>query len=487
MQHNSDTLNALENDLAQPAALQMLAEKKLYVKSWGCQMNLYDSERMKDILQAKGYGIADKPAQADLIILNTCHIREKATDKLYSELGRLGSLKRNRPNLKIVVAGCVAQAEGEEIFRRAQMVDFLVGPQNYQTLPDLLDQAQAHEDALNAPPIKPLQLMATDFPANDKFDALPSPRDHAGSVSAFLSIQEGCDKFCSFCVVPYTRGAEYSRPADAIIAEAKQLLAKGVREITLLGQNVNAWHGQPPRRIAGGTDQWGFSALLQEISALDGLLRLRYTTSHPNEVDENLIASHRDLAPLMPLLHLPVQSGSDRILKAMNRKHTAQTYLDMIARFRDLNPAMAFSSDFIVGYPDEREEDHQATLDLIEKIGFASSFSFKYSPRPGTPAAQAQAVDEPIQDRRLQELQALLESQQAAFNQSMIGKTIPILLEKSGKYDGQLVGRSPYLQPVHVNLPDDWLGKEIMCHIDSLEAYSLFATPVSSAPSHSPD
>ena len=474
----SNRVNALpieNSENFQAIASPLKAPYRVLIKSWGCQMNVYDSERMQDILSELGYAATSEADQADLIILNTCHIREKASEKLYSELGRLIPLKRHNPRLRLAVAGCVAQAEGDEIFARQPEVDFVFGPQNYQELPRLLAEADAQTESM-----RPIHLLATDFPEYDKFDHLPQQRSTSTSaVTAFLSIQEGCDKFCSFCVVPYTRGAEYSRPADAILQEAQQLIAGGVQEITLLGQNVNGWHGLPPKASSLDTQKnWDFGRLLYALCDLDGLKRLRYTTSHPRDVTPSLINAHAELEALMPLIHLPVQSGSDQILKAMNRKHTADDYLRLIDQFRDAQPEIAFTSDFIVGYPEECDEDHQASLNLIRKVGYAASFSFKYSPRPGTPAAERPQLEEPIKQTRLAELQALLAEQQRQFNQSMVGQTCSILLEKKGRYDGQLVGRSAYLQPVHIDAPESWLGKQIECKIDRLQGHSLFATPL---------
>jgi tRNA-2-methylthio-N6-dimethylallyladenosine synthase len=408
--------------------------KKLFVKTYGCQMNVYDSERMAEVLAGAGYSQTDQADDADMILLNTCHIREKAAEKVYSELGRFKSLKAEKPDLKIAVAGCVAQAEGEEIIRRQPMVDMVVGPQSYHRLAEL--EARAHGGT---------KALDTDFPEEDKFDALAKrPRARRGPA-AFLTVQEGCDKFCAFCVVPYTRGAEASRPVAALMAEARDLVERGVREITLLGQNVNAYHGQGASRAASLAD------LVQSLSAIDGLARIRYTTSHPNDMSDDLIAAHADCEKLMPYLHLPVQSGSDRILKAMNRKHTAQSYLDLIEKIRAARPDLLLSGDFIVGFPGETEADFEATLDLVRAVGYGQAYSFKYSPRPGTPAAERAHVDENVKIERLARLQALLKEQQTAAQEKMVGKTVSVLFERPGRMAGQLVGKSQHLQAVHVN------------------------------------
>ena len=405
--------------------------KGLFIETYGCQMNVYDSERMRDVLAPLGYAPVDKPDDADLVVLNTCHIREKATEKVYSEIGRLRAHKERRAGegkgMTIAIAGCVAQAEGEEIFRRAPEVDLVVGPQAYHKLPELIARAAR----------KTGERLAADFTAQEKFDALPARAPDG--VTAFLSIQEGCDKFCTFCVVPYTRGAEYSRPLADVVAEARSLADKGVREITLLGQNVNAYHGDA-----------SFADLLVALAQIEGIERLRYMTSHPVEMTDDLIALHGQEPKLMPFLHLPVQSGSDRILKAMNRKHDGAFYRDIIARVRKVRPDVALSSDFIVGFPGEREQDFEDTMQLVRDLGFASAFSFKYSPRPGTPAAAmlAQIPDEQKTERLLR-LQALLWEQQTAFNLAQVGRTLPILVTGDGRRAGQKHGRSPYLQSVH--------------------------------------
>jgi tRNA-2-methylthio-N6-dimethylallyladenosine synthase len=417
--------------------------KKLYIKTYGCQMNVYDSARMADVLAPLGYAPSDTPDGADMVILNTCHIRERAEEKVFSELGRLRPLKlaKSDGDMIIAVAGCVAQAQGAEIMRRAPYVDIVLGPQTYHRLPEMVARAAR---SATGPDGKGRGILDTDFPAEAKFDFLPT-ESVAPGVSAFLSIQEGCDKFCTFCVVPYTRGAEYSRPAAAVLVEARRLVAAGARELNLLGQNVNAYHGEAPD---GGS--WGLARLAYALGEIPGLERIRYTTSHPRDVDEALIRAHGDLPQLMPFLHLPVQSGSDRILEAMNRKHTAAHYLTLIDRFRAARPDIVFSSDFIVGFPGERDEDFQATMDLVRKVGFVQAFSFRYSPRPGTPAANIEdTVPDAVAQARLLELQDVLERRQRAFFAGMIGRTLDVLFEKPGRHDGQLIGRSPYLQGVH--------------------------------------
>ncbi len=428
------------------------ARKKLFIKTYGCQMNVYDSERMRDVLAPLGYEPSEQPDGADMVILNTCHIREKAAEKVYSELGRLRPLKEEKADsgapMTIAVAGCVAQAQGEEIMRRAPVVDLVVGPQTYHKLPELI--AQTHRSRG--------ERLETEFEPVEKFDALAGNRKVAG-YSAFLTVQEGCDKFCTFCVVPYTRGAEWSRPVDQIVAEARQLASKGVREITLLGQNVNAYHGEPPAgHEADGV--WGLGRLLRHLAMIGGLDRIRYTTSHPNDMDDELIAAHGELECLMPYLHLPVQSGSDKILHAMNRKHTFESYARVIEKVRAARPDIAISGDFIVGFPGETDADFEATMQGVREINYASAFSFKYSRRPGTPGASLpMQVDEAVASERLTRLQALLEDQQTAFNGSQIGRRIPVLFERKGREDGQLHGRSPYLQAVHCDAPDHLIGR----------------------------
>jgi len=408
-------------------------QKKLFIRTYGCQMNVYDSERMAEALGGQGYVQTDTPDDADMILLNTCHIREKAAEKVYSELGRFKPLKAAKPDLKIGVAGCVAQAEGAEIMRRQPMVDLVVGPQSYHRLPDLEAKARAGEKALD-----------TEFPEEDKFEKLKGRPKAPRGPTAFLTVQEGCDKFCSFCVVPYTRGAEVSRPVAQVMAEARDLVERGVREITLLGQNVNAYHGD------GGSGDWSLARLIRALAEVDGLERIRFTTSHPNDMDDELIAAHGDCAKLMPYLHLPVQSGSDRILKAMNRKHTAESYVRLIDRIRAARSDLLLSGDFIVGFPGETEEDFRATLDLVEEVGYGQSYSFKYSTRPGTPAAERDQVPEDVKSERLQRLQALLDRQQKAAQAAMVGREVGVLFEKPGRMPGQMVGKSDHLHAVHV-------------------------------------
>lgn len=426
------------------------SDKRAFIKSFGCQMNVYDSERMAEALGAHGFGATDDPALADVIVLNTCHIREKATEKIYSELGRLRQLKsaRARQGLDtvIAVAGCVAQAEGAEILARAPVVDLVIGPQSYHRLPGLLAQAKAERK----------QLIDIEFPEDDKFGHLPV-RTPPRSPTAFLTVQEGCDRFCTFCVVPYTRGMEFSRPVKAVVAEAERLVAQGVREITLLGQNVNAYHGEGPD---GG--EWTLARLLHRLAEIDGLDRLRYTTSHPRDMGADLIAAHGALPTLMPYLHLPFQAGSDRILAAMNRKHSIADYLRILDAMRAARPDIALSTDIIVGFPGETHAEFRETLAVVEQVGFAQAFSFKYSPRPGTPAANlAEQVPEAVKSERLLALQELLGQKADAFNAAMVGRTVPVLFEGAGRKPGQLTGRSPYLQPVHVDAHPNLLG-EIM-------------------------
>jgi tRNA-2-methylthio-N6-dimethylallyladenosine synthase len=426
--------------------------KRLFIKTYGCQMNVYDSARMADLLAPLGYRMVDAAADSDMVVLNTCHIREKAAEKVYSELGRLRLLKRARAasgrRMVLAVGGCVAQAEGAEILRRAPHVDIVFGPQTYHRLPEMVARILAAPAGAVA-----RGLLDTDFPEEAKFDFLPETSAASPGIAAILSVQEGCDKFCSFCVVPYTRGAEYSRPVADVLAEARRLVAAGAREITLLGQNVNAYHGE----VASG-EEWGLGRLIHALAEIDGLARIRYTTSHPGDVDDALIEAHRDVPQLMPFLHLPVQSGSDRVLAAMNRKHTADDYRRLIGRFAAARPDMAFSSDFIVGHPGEDDADFAATLALVEEIGYAQAFSFMYSPRPGTPAAQAAQLPDAVKAARLATLQELLWAQQRRFNEACRGRVLPVLFDRPGRHDGQLIGRSPYLQSVHVEGGADLLG-----------------------------
>jgi len=438
--------------------IPMTEPKKLFVKTYGCQMNVYDSERMMDALGTSGYVETDTPDDADMILLNTCHIREKAAEKIYSELGRYKPFKLKNPDLKIGVAGCVAQAEGEEIIRRQPMVDLVVGPQAYHRLP-----------AMTAAVGQGVKLVDTDFPEEDKFDHLPSRPKAKRGPAAFLTVQEGCDKFCAFCVVPYTRGAEVSRSVDQILREANDLVERGVVEINLLGQNVNAWHG--------GKDgaEWGLAQLIRELAKIDALKRIRFTTSHPNDMDDDLISAHGDVEKLMPYLHLPVQSGSDKILKAMNRKHTAAEYLKLIERIRAVRPDIALSGDFIVGFPGETEADFADTMALCKEVRYGQAYSFKYSPRPGTPASDRSHVDEAEKTMRLARLQELLGQHQADFQNSMIGRTLPILLEKPGRMEGQMIGKSAYLHAVFMNAPVELLGKVVQAKILWSDKNSLSA------------
>ena len=453
----------------------MSPPRKLHIKSYGCQMNVYDAQRMVDTLAPEGFVETDSVGDADLVILNTCHIREKASEKVYSELGRLRVAREEAANhgrdMKVVVAGCVAQAEGDEIIRRAPVVDVVVGPQSYHNLPQLLARARNEGRAID-----------TEFPVEDKFTLLPQPKPEmirARGVSAFVTVQEGCDKFCTFCVVPYTRGAEVSRPGARILDDVQRLADNGVREITLIGQNVNAYHGDGPD---GQT--WSLGKLLYRLAKIPGIARIRYSTSHPRDVDDELLAAHRDLPELMPFVHLPVQSGSDRILAAMNRKHTADDYHRVIERFRSVCQDIAFSSDFIVGFPGETEEDFKATLALVRQIGYAGAYSFKYSPRPGTPAADMQEMVAPAtMDERLARLQELIDSQQHAFNRAAIGTTVDVLFERAARNEGQIVGRTAYLQPAHVMASEDIIGQVLPVTIDSLERYSLLGRLATAAPS----
>jgi tRNA-2-methylthio-N6-dimethylallyladenosine synthase len=433
------------------------ASRKLHIKTYGCQMNVYDSGRIADLLAPLGFAVSDTADDADLVILNTCHVREKAAEKLYSDIGRLRPLKTAKraggDRMLVAVAGCVAQAEGAEIRARAPEVDIVLGPQTYHRLPEMVARA-ARQEGL---------VLDTDFPAEAKFDFLP-PTDTAPGVGAFVSIQEGCDKFCTFCVVPYTRGAEYSRPPASIISEARRLVQLGAREITLLGQNVNAYR----------CDGWGLGRLIGALAQMPGLARIRYTTSHPREVDDELIAAHRDIDALMPFLHLPVQSGSDRVLEAMNRRHTADDYRRTVDRLRRARRDLALSSDFIAGFPGESDADFEATMRLVRDVTFAQAFSFKYSVRPGTPAAaMKRQVPDTVKAARLAALQELLSAQQRDFNRACIGRDLPVLFEKSGRHAGQLVGRSPYLQAVHANAPGAMIGAVATVRVTALGANSL--------------
>ena len=432
--------------------------KKAYVKSYGCQMNAYDAARMADVLGAEGYTATESVEDADVVVLNTCHIREKAAEKVYSELGRLRVLKQERRsrglNTRIVVAGCVAQAEGAEIQARQPAVDVVVGPQSYHRLPELLARGG--------------RVVDTEFPIEDKFDHLPARRN-LGS-SAFLTVQEGCDKFCAFCVVPYTRGAEISRPVAAVLTEAQRLAAGGVREVTLIGQNVNAYHGEGPD---GGPVS--LAALVREVARIPGIARIRYTTSHPNDFDDDLVRAHAEIPALMPYLHLPVQSGSDRILAAMNRKHTGDQYRRLVEKVRAARADIALSSDFIVGFPGETDADFADTLALVRDIGFESAFSFKYSPRPGTPAAdRTDHVPEAVMSERLTELQRVLDARRHAYQQAAVGQVFDVLVEKAGRYPGQVAGKTPHLLAVQFDAPQDHIGRIVPVRITEAGANSLF-------------
>lgn len=456
-------------DAVPEAGSSALAEgpgKRVFIKSFGCQMNVYDATRMADALAPEGYTETESADEADLVILNTCHIREKASEKVYSELGRLKAFKAERAAMGkktlVTVAGCVAQAEGQEIMRRASSVDVVVGPQSYHRLPELLKQAQATGRALD-----------TDFPVEDKFRHLPAPDAsviRSRGYSAFLTVQEGCDKFCTFCVVPYTRGSETSRPVDQILVEARRQAAAGVRELILIGQNVNAYHGTGP-----DGREWGLARLARAVADIPGIDRIRYSTSHPNDMDDDLIALHAEHPAFMPYLHLPVQAGSDRILAAMNRRHTADHYRRIIDRVRTARADIALSSDFIVGFPGETDRDFDATMQLVRDIGFASAFSFKYSPRPGTPAADMdEQVGEHIKNERLYALQAELTGQQKTFNAATVGRTVDILFEKSGRHPGQIAGKSPYLQAVQIDATASLIGHIVPVEITGVATFSLF-------------
>jgi tRNA-2-methylthio-N6-dimethylallyladenosine synthase len=443
--------------------------KKLYIETYGCQMNVYDSARIAELLAPLGYHRAAAAHDADLVILNTCHIREKAAEKIYSALGRLkadaGSGVEPRSSVAgrrlVAVAGCVAQAEGAEVFRRAAGVDIVVGPQAYHRLPELVARA-LREDGT---------LLATEFPAEPKFDFLKGARETTTPGAAYLTIQEGCDRFCTFCVVPYTRGAEYSRPAADVLADARRFADLGAREITLLGQNVNAYHGAGPD---GRT--WRLGQLIEAVAAIPGIARIRYTTSHPVDVDESLIAAHRDVPALMPFLHLPVQSGSDRILAAMNRRHTAADYLRVVDRLRAARPDLALGSDFIVGFPGETDADFRRTLDLIESVGFAQAYAFCYSPRPGTPAAARPQLADDLKRERLHALQDLVAAQQRAFNIGFLDARIDVLFDRPGRHAGQIAGRSPYMQAVVAEAPAAYLGEIRAVRVIGCGANSLRGT-----------
>ncbi|WP_332871489.1 tRNA (N6-isopentenyl adenosine(37)-C2)-methylthiotransferase MiaB [Parvularcula mediterranea] len=434
-------------------------KKRVHVKTWGCQMNVYDSERMSGLLKPLGYEAAETPEDADLVILNTCHIREKAAEKVYSELGRLKDVKARGGT--IAVAGCVAQAEGAEMRERAPQIDFVIGPQSYHKLPEIVAKTARQTG----------ERLYTDFDVEEKFDRLAEGREAEG-YSAFVTVQEGCDKFCTFCVVPYTRGAEVSRSADAITLECRQLVQQGVREVTLLGQNVNAWHGKAPS--GDGRDEWGLGELIRHLARIDGLDRIRFTTSHPKDMDDGLLEAFGEEPKLMPYLHLPVQAGNDRVLKAMNRAHTAESYIRQIEKVRAARPDIAISGDMIVGFPGEDEAAFEDTMALVRDVNYASCFSFKYSRRPGTPGAtMPKQVAEDIKNERLQRLQALLNEQRHAFDQAQVGRTLPVLFEKAGRLEGQLVGKSPYLQSVHVIAPGATLGQIVPVRIEERGPNSL--------------
>jgi tRNA-2-methylthio-N6-dimethylallyladenosine synthase len=439
--------------------------KRLFIKTYGCQMNVYDSERMADVLRPLGYQATDKPDDADLVVLNTCHIREKATEKVYSELGQIKAMRAAKAEaggggMTVAVAGCVAQAEGAEIMARAPVVDLVVGPQSYQALPELIAKVEGRAGKS--------ERLAADFAAASKFDRLEGAARKPNGFSAFLTVQEGCDKFCTFCVVPYTRGAEWSRPAAAIVQEARGLAAQGVREVTLLGQNVNAY----------AHEGWTLARLVRALAEVPGLDRIRYTTSHPRDMSDDLIAAHGEVEALMPYLHLPVQAGSDRVLKAMNRAHTAESYLRVIERVRAARPDIAISGDFIVGFPGETEAEFEETLGLVRAVGHASAYAFKYSPRPGTPAAGMGAqVPEPVKTERLARLNALLEDQMSTFNTAQVGRTLPVLFDRKGRRPGQIAGKSPYLQSVHLQAPETLLGDIALVRITAAASRSLTGVP----------
>ena len=431
----------------------MTAPKKLFIKTYGCQMNVYDSERMAEALGGQGYEQTQVPEEADMILLNTCHIREKAAEKVYSELGRLKPLRDAKPDLKFGVAGCVAQAEGEEIMRRQPAVDLVVGPQSYHRLPEMAAKMAQGEAVLD-----------TDFPEEDKFEHLKRRPKVRRAPAAFLTVQEGCDKFCAFCVVPYTRGAEVSRPASRVLEEARDLVERGVREVTLLGQNVNAYHGG--MTLAG---------LIRELAKVDGLERIRYTTSHPNDMDDDLIAVHGEVEKLMPYLHLPVQSGSNKILKRMNRSHTAESYLKLIERIRAVRPDILMSGDFIVGFPEETDADFEATMELVREVKYGYAYSFKYSARPGTPAAERPEVPAEVADERLQRLQALITQHQREIQNGMVGRELSVLVEKPGRNPGQMLGKSEYLHAVHIEDAHADIGQVAQVRIIGAKTNSLSA------------
>ncbi|MBX3487334.1 MAG: tRNA (N6-isopentenyl adenosine(37)-C2)-methylthiotransferase MiaB [Candidatus Paracaedibacteraceae bacterium] len=448
--------------------------QRLFIKTYGCQMNVYDSERMADILTPMGYTLTETPEDADLAILNTCHIREKAEQKMYSDLGRLRDRRDERRqdnnDMIIAVGGCVAQAEGGEIMRNAPYVDIVFGPQAYHRLPEMVARAKRSKDMKEGKTGKGVGVIDTDFPAESKFDTLPNTE--VSRAASFLTIQEGCDKFCTYCVVPYTRGAEFSRPAKEVIEEARHLAKMGTKEITLLGQNVNAYHGIPPL----GDKDWNLARLIREVADIDGIERIRYLTSHPSDMDQELIDAHRDVPQLMPYLHLPVQAGSNRVLEAMNRKHTRESYLEILERLRVARPDIALSSDFIVGFPGESDKDFEQTLDLVRQVRYAQAYSFMYSIRPGTPAGLMELqIPEEVKSERLQQLQAVLNEHQFDFNKACVGQTMRMLIERKGRHDGQLSGRSPYMQSVTLEGNERLIGQVVDVVIESGHANGIRA------------
>ena len=448
--------------------------QKLFIKTYGCQMNVYDSERMADILTPMGYALTETPQDADLAILNTCHIREKAEQKMYSDLGRLrdrrDERRKDNDDMIIAVGGCVAQAEGAEIMRNAPYVDIVFGPQSYHRLPEMVARAKRAKDMKEGKTGKGVGVIDTDFPAESKFDALPNTE--VNRAASFLTIQEGCDKFCTYCVVPYTRGAEFSRPAKEVIDEARHLAKMGTREITLLGQNVNAYHGAP---LMGDKD-WNLARLIREVADIDGIERIRYLTSHPSDMDQELIDAHRDVPQLMPYLHLPVQAGSNRVLEAMNRKHTRESYLEILERLREARPDIALSSDFIVGFPGESDKDFEQTLDLVKQVRYAQAYSFMYSIRPGTPAGLMELqIPEEVKSERLQQLQAVLNEHQFDFNKASVGKNMRLLIERKGRHENQLSGRSPYMQSVTLEGNERLIGQIVDVVVESGHANGIRA------------
>lgn len=448
--------------------------QKLFIKTYGCQMNVYDSERMADILTPMGYALTETPQDADLAILNTCHIREKAEQKMYSDLGRLrdrrDERRKDNDDMIIAVGGCVAQAEGAEIMRNAPYVDIVFGPQSYHRLPEMIARAKRAKDMKEGKTGKGVGVIDTDFPVESKFDTLPNTE--VNRAASYLTIQEGCDKFCTYCVVPYTRGAEFSRPAKEVIDEARHLAKMGTREITLLGQNVNAYHGAP---LMGDKD-WNLARLIREVADIDGIERIRYLTSHPSDMDQELIDAHRDVPQLMPYLHLPVQAGSNRVLEAMNRKHTRESYLDILERLRVARPDIALSSDFIVGFPGESDKDFEQTLDLVKQVRYAQAYSFMYSIRPGTPAGLMELqIPEEVKSERLQQLQAVLNEHQFDFNKASVGKNMRLLIERKGRHENQLSGRSPYMQSVTLEGNERLIGQIVDVVVESGHANGIRA------------